>query len=795
MSFLFRMIGGIDPTLPYSKIDGEEIRAYENNNGKWKMYNGVSKDGKPASVFKVEEPRTEVSGNALKRAKTLRHPSILTFVDGVQRENDTIIVTERAIPLVQWYHQQESVRKDVVLLGFSQILEGLKFLNMDCNLSHGNITASSVFVAESGDWKLGGLDLTSEYRSDGGVPHLWTVNPRYVPAKMQDPERSAGRRAATPWSSDVWSFASMISETIGSSELPAIVRQCCAKMMDRNARRRPSPKKILAQKFFAEDPLVSVVRELQNWALLDAGQQVAFFKKVNPLIETFPKATCRHRLLPVLLESIRVAEKSSDASASLALAPVLSIGKDLNEEDFNELVVPPVVRLFSSNNRATRLQLLKHAEIVVPKIPQKVVNESIFRDIQSGFGDSVPALREWTIRSMIHIVPLLTDVNKEKMLGHFRRLVRDPLPPIRNNVVVCLIHIAKHLSSKTRSLLQLFAAGLRDPVPRLRHAALDGLSQIGRTIEPAIRARSVLPMVVTLVVDPDSGVRSAAHKVCQSYLSALRDYKPPTPKVAEGTTSAASKPGGKTTSSSSISTGASAHIGTLNISKERKAGFAISSSREGRAQQKNGGAKRRDRTPPRKSSSSSLSIRENRVDSRDFDSSDFFSNWGEEEEDGGEDVKIVTSPPQVSRAKRIEADKERKKAERRERAAARREEMRRKREKRRQEKIVTSSVGSGAKGGGWDDGFMSDGDEDLPAIKQVTPSKSTRISGMKLSSGGSRKKSTRGSKKKLTSMRSASNGDASSRRSKSRSGIYADFSDGDDDDDNAVGDGAWGDWG
>lgn len=43
MSFLFRMIGGIDPTLPYSKIDGEEIRAYENNNGKWKMYNGVSK--------------------------------------------------------------------------------------------------------------------------------------------------------------------------------------------------------------------------------------------------------------------------------------------------------------------------------------------------------------------------------------------------------------------------------------------------------------------------------------------------------------------------------------------------------------------------------------------------------------------------------------------------------------------------------------------------------------------------------------------------------------------------------
>lgn len=44
--------------------------------------------------------------------------------------------------------------------------KGLHFLNADCQLVHGNISLSSVFVNKAGDWKLGGLEFVCSV-SDG----------------------------------------------------------------------------------------------------------------------------------------------------------------------------------------------------------------------------------------------------------------------------------------------------------------------------------------------------------------------------------------------------------------------------------------------------------------------------------------------------------------------------------------------------------------------------------------------------------------------------------------------------
>lgn len=84
-------------------------------------------------------------------------------------------------------------------------------------------------------------------------------------------------------------------------------------------------------------------------------------------------------------------------------------------KEFQKNILPPVVRLFASNNRAVRLQLLRHADAVVPKLPQSTMNAKIFDNMRGGFADSVPALREWTIRAMVrgsvrlnHITQILT---------------------------------------------------------------------------------------------------------------------------------------------------------------------------------------------------------------------------------------------------------------------------------------------------------------------------------------------------------------------------------------------------
>ena len=76
-----------------------------------------------------------------------------------------MLVTECAKPLMEWVQQQgggglANDRHVELLWGVRCLLEGLQFLHEKANLVHGNINASSVFIARNGDWKLSNLGLS-----------------------------------------------------------------------------------------------------------------------------------------------------------------------------------------------------------------------------------------------------------------------------------------------------------------------------------------------------------------------------------------------------------------------------------------------------------------------------------------------------------------------------------------------------------------------------------------------------------------------------------------------------------
>ena len=60
-------------------------------------------DNSPVSIFSFDIKRTpnkvDVAKNAFKRAKTIRHPNVLTFLDGLETESVIYIVTETVVPL------------------------------------------------------------------------------------------------------------------------------------------------------------------------------------------------------------------------------------------------------------------------------------------------------------------------------------------------------------------------------------------------------------------------------------------------------------------------------------------------------------------------------------------------------------------------------------------------------------------------------------------------------------------------------------------------------------------------
>lgn len=53
--------------------------------------------------------------------------------------------------------------------GLHNVARTLKFINGEAASIHGNIRASSIFMSESGEWKIGGLDILSSVKEDDAV--------------------------------------------------------------------------------------------------------------------------------------------------------------------------------------------------------------------------------------------------------------------------------------------------------------------------------------------------------------------------------------------------------------------------------------------------------------------------------------------------------------------------------------------------------------------------------------------------------------------------------------------------
>lgn len=121
----------------------------------WRLYKG-KKDDLDISVFildlqKYPEKREE-GKNALKRIKTLKHPSILKFIDGVEEASQIIIATEEIQSLSINLKNQDNI-----VWGLWKIANVLQFLNQQ-GIIHGNLRISSIFCVASGEWKLSGLE-------------------------------------------------------------------------------------------------------------------------------------------------------------------------------------------------------------------------------------------------------------------------------------------------------------------------------------------------------------------------------------------------------------------------------------------------------------------------------------------------------------------------------------------------------------------------------------------------------------------------------------------------------------
>lgn len=192
-----------------------------------------SGSGDEVSVFMYDiragsDAKLELAKAAVKRLKTLRHPSVLQFLDSLETDKVLYVATEYVEPFGTYAPgmQLEAGQRDLYLAwGLFQITRALSFLNNDGNLRHNNVSCWSVFVNGSGEWKLGGLEYVSPV--DGNA-----VPPVKVPPVLEvydPPERTEASKlkAITKWYGNGvrnwWELISMSSEKyriLISSKIP-----------------------------------------------------------------------------------------------------------------------------------------------------------------------------------------------------------------------------------------------------------------------------------------------------------------------------------------------------------------------------------------------------------------------------------------------------------------------------------------------------------------------------------------------------------------------------------------------
>ncbi|ESW11736.1 hypothetical protein PHAVU_008G055600 [Phaseolus vulgaris] len=567
--FLKEVVGGSGTglkDLPYNIAE-----PFPSAWGSWTHSRGTSKDdGSPVSVFSLsgsnaQDGHLAAARNGVKRLRTVRHPNILSFLHSAEIETydagspkvTIYIVTEPVMPLSEKIKElglEGTQRDEYYALGLHQIAKAVSFLNNDCKLVHGNVCLASVVVTPTLDWKLHAFDVLSEF--DGSnetssgqmLQYAWLVGSQYKPMELAKSDWDAIKKSP-PWAIDSWGMGCLIYEVfsglrLGKTEelritgsIPKSLLPDYQRLLSSLPSRRLNTSKLIENSEYFQNKLVDTIHFMEILSLKDSVERDTFFRKLPNLAEQLPRPIVLKKLLPLLASALEFG-----SAAASALTALLKMGSWLSAEEFNVKVLPTIVKLFASNDRAIRVGLLQHIDQYGESLSPQVVDEQVYPHVATGFSDTSAFLRELTLKSMLILAPKLSQRTiSGTLLKYLSKLQVDEEPAIRTNTTILLGNIGSYLNEGTRKrvLINAFTVrALRDTFPPARGAGIMALCATSSYYDITEVATRILPNVVVLTIDPDSDVRTKAFQAVDQFLQIAKQHYEKT--NASDTTGAAS---------------------------------------------------------------------------------------------------------------------------------------------------------------------------------------------------------------------------------------------------------------
>lgn len=450
--------------------------------------------------------------NFYRKIKTLRHPHILRYLDGIESKDMLIIVTDRVIPLKSFVklniqtEKKTSTQNMMVAWGFQCLLQALKFVNADCKLLHDAIASDSIFVTLGGDFKLAGFFITSEVDANRRSPSdIFCRNKDIISNDYQPPERRKGDLSLicqTSLVSDVYGLGCILSECFEpdtaslsmiekSKHIPPLLRKVFSSMMSEHPGKRPSAAQIYESKGFQKafsNKYVKTLLFLSEIQIKNDLEKLDFLKELDRNVADFPSNAAFYKIIPAMNDMLNFwshlpkknTENEFDVSHSaLIISIIVKICKNRKElSQHKEILLPIITTLFNCNDRQTRILLLENLNLYANFIDDKLLNKKLFPKIVAGLGDNTVALKEITLKSMVTLAPKLSKSNlNDNLVKAIIRLLDDNEPSLVTNAVICFSKLLPEFNDKTRKkvISGVFPKALKAKYEHTRLAGLRGI--------------------------------------------------------------------------------------------------------------------------------------------------------------------------------------------------------------------------------------------------------------------------------------------------------------------------------
>ncbi len=342
------------------------------------------------------------------------------FQDGVDSDKTVYIVTERVQPLYNYLKESkdnDSQKENEISYGLYSIATALNFLNQDCKLVHNNVCMPSIVVNKAGEWKLTGFEYTHSIEDQNVPLKVLPTLDRYEPpekspvSNMKYLPNSRTNQIQTESGVDSWMLGCLIWEIFNgvlpninalknTANIPKKLVPVYMELVNSNPSRRLTSGKFLTTckqpNGFMSNHFVDTLLFLEQIQIKDQNDKTKFFSELTQKLDDFPRQLCLFKILPQLLTAYEFGN-----AGSTVLPPLFKLGKMLDEAEYQKKIIPIVVKLFSSTDRATRMRLLQQLHLFVEHLSASIINDQIFPHLCLGFNDTNPAIRESTIRVII----------------------------------------------------------------------------------------------------------------------------------------------------------------------------------------------------------------------------------------------------------------------------------------------------------------------------------------------------------------------------------------------------------